>query len=61
MVGMRFQGRMVDLRHLRVGGEAGRDLTRVLALAAHAQGERLETAVGEPGLEGPEHAPDELA
>ena len=61
VVGMSIQGRMVDLRDLRVGGEAGGDRARVLALAAHPQGERLQATVGEPGLEGAEHAPDELA
>src|SRR5919112_4784795 len=60
VVGVGLQRRMVDLRHLRVDGEAGRDGARVLALAAHPQGQRLEAAVREPGLEGTEHAPDEL-
>jgi len=60
VVGVGLQRRMVDLRHLRMDGEAGRDGARVLALAAHPQGQRLEAAVREPGLEGTEHAPDEL-
>src|SRR5215213_3836388 len=52
---------MVDLRHLRVGDEAGCDLARVLALTVHAQGQRLQAAMCEPGLERTEHATDELA
>jgi hypothetical protein len=42
-------------------GEAGCDPARVLALAAHAQGQSLQAAVREPGLEGTQHATDELA
>src|SRR5215216_7901087 len=52
---------MVDLRHLRMGAEVGCDLARVLALAVHAQGQRLQAAVREPGLERTKHATDELA
>ena len=52
---------MVDLRYFWMAVEAACYLARVLALAAHPEGERLEATVGEPGLEGAEHAPDELA
>src|SRR5215210_9392643 len=61
VVGVIFEARMVNLRDLRVRGEAGGDLARVLALAGQPERQGLEAAVREPGLEGSQGPADELA
>src|SRR3712207_8216402 len=40
-----LEGGVVNFCDLSVGGEAGGDRTRVLALAGHAQGQSLESPV----------------
>src|SRR5215210_6357192 len=60
VVGVIFEARMVNLRDLRVRGEAGGDLARVLALAGQPERQGLEAAVREPGLERPQDVSDGL-
>jgi hypothetical protein len=53
-----LEGGVVNFCDLSVGGEAGGDRTRVLALAGHAQGQSLESPVREPGFERPQNVSD---
>ena len=51
MIRMARQGRMVDLRDMRILREVIHDLQRIFAVALHAQGEGLEALQQQKGIE----------